>query len=50
MVPVQAAKVLSQYSDNEARNVIYKMRNKKAAEILSLLNPDYVNRITKPKL
>lgn len=50
MVPVQAAKVLSQYSDNEARNVIYKMKNKKAAEILSLLNPEYVNRITKPVL
>lgn len=50
MEPKQAAKVLTTYSDNEARSIIYNMKNKKAAEILSLLNPEFVNSITKPRL
>jgi flagellar motility protein MotE (MotC chaperone) len=50
MNPKDAAKVIQKYSDNEARELIYKMNQKKAAAILSNLNPDFVNRITKSEI
>lgn len=49
MDPVQAAKIIQSYSDNVARDIIYSMRQKKAAEILSALNPETANRITLAK-
>ncbi len=45
----KAAKIIQGYSDNVARDIIYSMRQKKAAEILSDLNPDTANRITRAK-
>lgn len=50
MDPKDAAKVIQKYSDNEARELIYKMKKNKAAAILSNLNPDFVNRITKVQI
>ncbi len=49
MDPVQAAKIIQSYSDNVARDIIYSMRQKQAAEILSALNPETANRITLAK-
>jgi flagellar motility protein MotE (MotC chaperone) len=49
MDPKKAAKIIQSYSDNIARDIIYSMRQKKAAEILSELNPDTANRITRAK-
>ena len=50
MEPKKAAKVLSNYSDNEARELIYAMKQKKAAEILSILDPIFVNKITSSQI
>lgn len=45
----QAAKIISKYSDNVARDIIYTMKKKQAAEILAALNADVANRITRVK-
>lgn len=50
MNPKNAAKVIQNYSDNEARELIYKMKQSKAAAILSHLDPNFVNRITKSQI
>jgi len=50
MDPKRAAKVITNYSDNEARELIYAMKQKKAAEILSLLDPVFVNKITSSQI
>lgn len=50
MNPKNAAKVIQKYSDNEARELIYRMKKNKAAAILSQLNPEFVNRITKSQI
>ena len=49
MDPKKAAKIIQSYSDNIARDIIYSMKQKNAAEILSELNPDIANRITRAK-
>lgn len=41
----KAAKVIVGYSDNIARDILLKMKKKKAAEILAELKPDVVTRI-----
>lgn len=43
----QAAKIIKKYSDNVARDIIYKLKKQKAAEILAMLNPDEATRITR---
>jgi flagellar motility protein MotE (MotC chaperone) len=43
----KAAKIITKYSDNVARDILYKMKQRKAAEILALLNPEVANRITR---
>jgi flagellar motility protein MotE (MotC chaperone) len=45
----KASKLIQKYSDNEARDIIYSMRKKNAAEILSYLKPDDVIKITRAK-
>lgn len=45
----RAAKIISNYSDNVARDIIYKMKNKKAAEILSNLNSEQIVKLTQAK-
>jgi hypothetical protein len=45
----KAAKIIQNYSDNVARDIIYIMKKKKAAEILSELRPDFAIRITNSK-
>ncbi|MBI9073636.1 MAG: hypothetical protein JEY94_18710 [Melioribacteraceae bacterium] len=42
----KAAKIIETYSDNIAKEIIYSMKNKNAAEILSLLNPEKVTKLT----
>ncbi len=42
----RAAKIITKYSDNVARDILYKMKQRKAAEILALLSPEVANRIT----
>ncbi len=49
MDPRKAAKIIQSYSDNVARDILYTMRQKKAADILAELNPETANRITKAK-
>ena len=41
----KAAKVIQGYSDNIARDILLKMKKKKAAEILAELKPEVVTRI-----
>lgn len=41
----KAAKVIVNYSDNIARDILLKMKKKKAAEILAELKPEVVSRI-----
>jgi flagellar motility protein MotE (MotC chaperone) len=41
------AKIILGLTDNEARELIYSMKKKKAAEILSYLTPDDVKRLTR---
>ncbi len=43
----KAAKIIQNYSDNTARDILYAMKKKKAAEILAELNPETANRITR---
>jgi flagellar motility protein MotE (MotC chaperone) len=45
----KAAKIILTYSDNIAKDIVYSMKKKKAAEILSQLSPETVNRITRVK-
>ena len=45
----QAAKIIVNYSDKVARDIIYSMKKKKAAEILSRLNPETVINLTNAK-
>ena len=47
MDPKKAAKIIERYSDNIARDIIYVMKKKKAAEILAELNPDTASRIAR---
>jgi len=47
MEPKKAAKILQNFSDNVARDILYSMKKKKAAEILTQLNPETANRITR---
>ena len=49
MEPKKAAKIISTYSDNMARDIIYTMKKKKAADILAELNPEFASRITRMK-
>ncbi len=43
----KAAKIILKYSDNIAKDILYSMKKKKAAEILAELNPEIANRITR---
>ena len=43
----KAAKIILKYSDNIAKDILYSMKKKKAAEILAELNPETANRITR---
>ncbi len=43
----KAADLLAKLPENEAREIIYSMKNKKAAEILSGLNTETVKRLTR---
>jgi len=45
----RAAKIIESYSDNVAKDIIYAMKHKKAAEILAQFNPVTANRITRAK-
>jgi len=45
----KVAKIILTYSDNIAKDIVYAMKKKKAAEILSQLTPETVNRITRVK-
>jgi len=47
MEPKKAAKIIANYSDDTARDIMYKMKKKKAAEILAELDPVAANRITR---
>jgi len=47
MEPKKAAKIIQNFSDNVARDILYTMKKKKAAEILAQLNPETANRFTK---
>lgn len=47
MEPKKAAKIIQNFSDNVARDILYSMKKKKAAEILAQLNPETANRFTK---
>lgn len=42
----KAAKIITNYSDNVARDIIYSMKKKKAAEILTQLDPQTVIQLT----
>ncbi len=45
----KAAKLLSSISDNEARDILYSMNKKKAAQILAVLTTDKVKKLTRPR-
>ncbi len=45
--PAQASKLLKNYSDNQARDIIYAMKQKKAAKIISFLESEYVHKLTR---
>ena len=47
MDPKKASKIITKYSDNIARDILYKMKQKKAAEILAVIDPEVANRITR---
>ena len=47
MEPKKAAKIIQNFSDNIARDILYSMKKKKAAEILAQLNPETANRFMK---
>jgi len=43
----KAAKIIQKYSDSVARDILYSMKKKKAAEVLANLNPETANRMTR---
>lgn len=43
----KAAKIITKYSDSVARDILYKMKQRKAADVLAALNPEVANRITR---
>jgi len=43
----KAAKIILKYSDNIAKDILYSMKKKKAAEILAEINPETAKRITR---
>lgn len=43
----KAAKIIQNYADNVARDILYSMKKKKAAEVLANLNPETASRMTK---
>lgn len=45
MEPAKAAKIIQNYSDNVARDIIYSMNKKRAAKIVSELSPEVAQRI-----
>jgi len=45
MEPKKAAKIIQNYSDNVARDILYTMKKKTAAKVLAELSPETVNRI-----
>ncbi|NWF90386.1 MAG: hypothetical protein HXY50_13110 [Ignavibacteriaceae bacterium] len=45
MEPKKAAKIIQNYSDNVARDILYSMKKKTAAKIVAELNPEIANRI-----
>ena len=45
----QIARVLPTFSDDVARDLLYSMKNKKAGEVLTLLSPDVVHRLTQAR-
>jgi flagellar motility protein MotE (MotC chaperone) len=47
MKPAEAAKIIVGYSDDVAKDIVYKMKPKKAAKILASLNPQKVQNITR---
>jgi cell division septation protein DedD len=47
MEPKKAAKIIKNYSNDNARDIMYKMKKKKAAEILGELDPVTANKITR---
>ncbi|MFA8341672.1 MAG: MotE family protein [Rhodothermaceae bacterium] len=46
----RAARIIENYNTDLARDIIYKMKKKKAGEILSQLKPDLVTNLTGEKL
>jgi hypothetical protein len=49
MDPKKAAKIILKYSDNTARDILYSMKKKKAAEIISELTPAYAAKLMRVK-
>jgi len=49
MEPTKAAQLLKALPEHEARELIYSMKNKKAAEILSSLDTETIKRLTRAK-
>jgi flagellar motility protein MotE (MotC chaperone) len=47
MKPAEAAKIILGYSDDVAKDIVYKMKPKKAAKILASLDPKKVQNITR---
>lgn len=45
MEPRKAAKIIQNYSDNVARDILYTMKKKTAAKVIAELSPETVNRI-----
>ena len=43
----KAAKIISNYSDNVARDILFAMKKKSAAQIMSELSPEVVSRISR---
>lgn len=43
----KAAKIIQNYSDNVARDILYAMKKKKAADVLANIEPETANRITR---
>ncbi|MDP2301434.1 MAG: hypothetical protein Q8N03_03290 [Ignavibacteria bacterium] len=41
----KAAKIIQNYSDNVARDILYSMKKKKSAQIIAELSPEVANRI-----
>lgn len=45
----KAAQIIRKYSDNTARDLLYSMKRKKAAEIIAELSPEYAAKLTREK-